>query len=363
MDILGALLAAAERFFGMSLADGIGVGGLDLIHPDDLQIALLALTTVQDKEVGTPLEIRLAAHDGWRLAEVIGAPLGDDLILAIRDLTERRRWEVAHDEDARGEERQVLLPRGLEDQRADPLVVEEVLDRDEPAEEVADLNGDYGDRRRQRVPEHVLPHDDRVRQPLEVGGARVVAVERLDHRRHCLRLVALRLLARSCIEPHAVRTDLERLVWDKPRACSEQSADFPVGRAWSAPNLVRRMCALNQDLVSSARSEEAALVFIARGKAGCRVISWQSIHDCLAEFLHRHALASFHLSDLRRAGAKLHHVAGRSIRAAKMRLNHADVGTTQRYTSAADLQAQHDHTILRFQGVLLRESRGSLNSM
>jgi len=172
---------------------------------------------------------------------------------------------------------------------------------------------------------------------------------------------ALRLLARSCIEPHAVRTDLERLVWDKPRARSEQSADFPVGRAWSAPNLVRRMCALNQDLVVSAQSEEAGLVFIARGKAGCRVISWQSIHDCLAEFLQRHGLASFHLSDLRRAGAKLHHVAGRSIRAAKVRLNHADVGTTQRYTSAADLQAQHDHTILRFQGVLLRESRGSRN--
>lgn len=170
---------------------------------------------------------------------------------------------------------------------------------------------------------------------------------------------ALRLLTRSCIEPHAVRTDLERLVWAKPRARREQSADFPVGRVWSAPNLVRRLCALNQDLVSSAWPGEGSLVFIARGKAGCRAISWQSIHNCLAGFLQRHALAGFHLSDLRRAGAKLHHVAGRSIRAAKKRLNHADVGTTQQYTSAADLQAQHDQTILRFQGVLLRESRGS----
>ncbi|EMT4912024.1 hypothetical protein AB1100_001304 [Pseudomonas aeruginosa] len=170
---------------------------------------------------------------------------------------------------------------------------------------------------------------------------------------------ALRLLTRSCIEPHAVRADLERLVWAKPRARREQSADFPVGREWSAPNLVRRLCALNQELVSSAWPGEGSLVFIARGKAGCRAISWQSIHSCLAAFLQRHALAGFHLSDLRRAGAKLHHVAGGSIRAAKKRLNHAGVDTTQQYTSVADLQAQHDQTILRFQGVLLRESQGS----
>ncbi|UJB64358.1 hypothetical protein YS110_06165 [Acidovorax sp. YS12] len=170
---------------------------------------------------------------------------------------------------------------------------------------------------------------------------------------------ALRLLTRSCIEPHAIRADLERLVWAKPRAGREQSADFPVGREWSAPNLVRRLCALNQELVSSARPEEGSLVFISRGKAGCRAISWQSLHNYLAAFLQRHALAGFHLSDLRRAGAKLHHVAGGSIRAAKKRLNHAGVDTTQRYTSVVDLQAQHDQTILRFQGVLLRESQRS----
>jgi len=91
---------AAERFFGISLADGRGINGLDLIHPDDLQMALLSLTSVQDKDVGTPLELRLAAHDGWRLVEVVGSPLGDRIVLNIRDLTDRRRWEVAHDQDA-----------------------------------------------------------------------------------------------------------------------------------------------------------------------------------------------------------------------------------------------------------------------
>ena len=92
---------SAERFFGISLAEGFGLNGLDLIHPDDLSVALLSLTSVQGKEVGTPIELRLRAHDGWRLAELVGAPFGEFLVLSIRDLTERRRWEVAHGEDAR----------------------------------------------------------------------------------------------------------------------------------------------------------------------------------------------------------------------------------------------------------------------
>ena len=75
--------------------------GLDFIHPDDLQLAALALTSVQDKEVGTLLELRVRSADGWRLVEMIGAPLGDNLVLSVRDLTERRRWEVAGDEVAR----------------------------------------------------------------------------------------------------------------------------------------------------------------------------------------------------------------------------------------------------------------------
>ena len=64
---------------------------------------------------------------------------------------------------------------------ADALVVEEELDGDEPAEQVADLDGDDRDRRRQRVPQHVLADDDGGREPLEVRRSRVVGVERLDH--------------------------------------------------------------------------------------------------------------------------------------------------------------------------------------
>jgi len=92
---------AAERLFGMTLADAAGRSGLEFIHPDDVALAALALTSVQDKDVGTLIELRLRVADGWRLVELRGAPLGSDVLLCIRDLTDRRRWEVAGDEVAR----------------------------------------------------------------------------------------------------------------------------------------------------------------------------------------------------------------------------------------------------------------------
>jgi diguanylate cyclase (GGDEF)-like protein/PAS domain S-box-containing protein len=92
---------AAERVFEMSIEDAIGANGLDFIHPDDLQLAVLAITSVQSKEVGSLLELRVRSGTGWRLVEMIGAPLGDELLLSIRDVTRRRRWEIAGDEVAR----------------------------------------------------------------------------------------------------------------------------------------------------------------------------------------------------------------------------------------------------------------------
>src|SRR5271169_5059149 len=80
---------AAERLFAIPVDEAIGQNGLDFIHPDDLQLALLALTSVQAKEVGTLLELRIRSADGWRLVEMNGAPMGDSLVLSARDLTER----------------------------------------------------------------------------------------------------------------------------------------------------------------------------------------------------------------------------------------------------------------------------------
>ena len=92
---------AAEELFGLELTEVVGRSVLDFVHPDDIQIAALAVSSVQQKEVGSLLEVRVRARGSWRLVEVRGCTFGDDILLAIRDITERRRWEVAGDEVAR----------------------------------------------------------------------------------------------------------------------------------------------------------------------------------------------------------------------------------------------------------------------
>jgi diguanylate cyclase (GGDEF)-like protein/PAS domain S-box-containing protein len=81
------------------------VSGLGFVHPEDLHFVALSLESIQDKEVGAPIEIRLRTPDGWRLVELIGSPVpwfGDGCVLvSLRDLTERRRFELAHNRDAR----------------------------------------------------------------------------------------------------------------------------------------------------------------------------------------------------------------------------------------------------------------------
>ncbi len=91
---------AAEQLFGRTLEDSIGMSGLDLVHPDDLELATVSLLAVVDKEVGTPLELRVRTSTGWRLVELVGAPGEGGVVMVLRDLTERRRWEVAQDEEA-----------------------------------------------------------------------------------------------------------------------------------------------------------------------------------------------------------------------------------------------------------------------
>ena len=92
---------AAERLIGIALTDGVGRNALEFVHPDDAEIAALALVSMQTKAVGTLLELRIHTEQGWKLVEVRGAALGDAVLMTVRDLTDRRRWEVAHDHDAR----------------------------------------------------------------------------------------------------------------------------------------------------------------------------------------------------------------------------------------------------------------------
>ena len=95
---------AAEDLFGVRTADLAGTSAFEFVHPDDLGVATLSLSSVQDKVIGTPVEIRVRARGGWRLVELVGANHLEDgevlgLIITMRDLTERRRWEVAQGDD------------------------------------------------------------------------------------------------------------------------------------------------------------------------------------------------------------------------------------------------------------------------
>jgi PAS domain S-box-containing protein len=95
----------AERTFERSLAESVGQPALDLVHPDDLELVLRSLASVQRKDVGTLIEVRAKAPSGWRLLEVLGTPVewsGERVVLfSMRDLTERRRFEVARNQEAR----------------------------------------------------------------------------------------------------------------------------------------------------------------------------------------------------------------------------------------------------------------------
>jgi diguanylate cyclase (GGDEF)-like protein/PAS domain S-box-containing protein len=109
IDQMGGVLwtnDAAERLFGRTTAELVGTNALDVVHGDDRELAGVALTSVQGKTVGTPLELRVRADDGWRLVEVVASNLLDHaavggLVLCLRDLTDRRRWEVATNEVGR----------------------------------------------------------------------------------------------------------------------------------------------------------------------------------------------------------------------------------------------------------------------
>jgi len=104
LDANGCVLwgnATAEKMFGQTLEEAIGRSAVDFVHPDDLEIVLRSFETIHDKDVGNPIEIRVNVSGHWRLIETIGQPVNwfhDGAVLySLRDLTNRRRFEVARD--------------------------------------------------------------------------------------------------------------------------------------------------------------------------------------------------------------------------------------------------------------------------
>ncbi len=95
---------AAEQLLGWPRGERLQRSIVDLLHPEDLTLAGLAFGTVQDKEMGAPLELRVATPRGWVLVEIVGRwakHLGEHgmLVASLRDLTQRRRWDLATRDD------------------------------------------------------------------------------------------------------------------------------------------------------------------------------------------------------------------------------------------------------------------------
>lgn len=94
----------AEALFGWRGDEVEGRSALDLLHPDDVPLAMAGLEWVGDHDRGSLIELRIRGDGGERLVELAGARHdasdGDLLLLSMRDLTQRRRWEIAHDDAA-----------------------------------------------------------------------------------------------------------------------------------------------------------------------------------------------------------------------------------------------------------------------
>src|SRR5271157_5429116 len=76
LDTAGNLMWAnrlAEHLFGRVLRDSIGQPAFDFVHPDDLELVARSFVSVQGKQIGNPIEVRLRTANGWRLVELIGA--------------------------------------------------------------------------------------------------------------------------------------------------------------------------------------------------------------------------------------------------------------------------------------------------
>jgi diguanylate cyclase (GGDEF)-like protein/PAS domain S-box-containing protein len=95
----------AERAFGWTRAEFIGADATRLVHPDDLTTALVSLDSVQGKTAGSLVELRVRDHTGrYRRVEVRGraatsVPGVEGVVLVLRDVTDRRRWDLAQGED------------------------------------------------------------------------------------------------------------------------------------------------------------------------------------------------------------------------------------------------------------------------
>jgi diguanylate cyclase (GGDEF)-like protein/PAS domain S-box-containing protein len=101
--------SAAERLFGYSVLDRVGMSVIELIVPEDQDIAIERIAATSDRPgPAAPLELRVVTGDGshcW--VEIVtnnclDVPEVNGLVISVRDITSRRLVEAARREaDAR----------------------------------------------------------------------------------------------------------------------------------------------------------------------------------------------------------------------------------------------------------------------
>ncbi len=95
---------ACDRSLRRPLTEELGISIVEVVHPDDLEFALGALSSLEGMEVGRLAEVRLRTGDGtWTRWEVRGIdrrgdPMVGGYVIVGRDVTDRKALELTSDD-------------------------------------------------------------------------------------------------------------------------------------------------------------------------------------------------------------------------------------------------------------------------
>lgn len=168
---------------------------------------------------------------------------------------------------------------------------------------------------------------------------------------------AILLMSRTALIDHEIFETSKFVIWEKRRGIRTQRREFDIRKRYSPPNLIDDVIKMTDRFVGAAPSIHKNKLFLHQELSVPSLMSRQSLHNYLKEFIEKHALPDFDPSDLRRTSAELHEKVGGKLVAQKV-LNHAKVSTTEIYFDRNRKRQEHDKLIHRFQGALLKEVSG-----
>ena len=159
---------------------------------------------------------------------------------------------------------------------------------------------------------------------------------------------ALRHMRRDCMSEHVLLGGRAVVTWDKGRSNRPQRRSFLRDKSLSVPNLVDRVLAVTQPLVSHAKASERGRLFLCGVVQGPRTVG--IIPDYLMSrhvrvFAMRHGLKgssgrTLALASLRATGLTLAHAAlGYDVLKTQVLANHANPDTTRRYVDQPVVRA------------------------